>query len=183
MSLETLAESRPECFKCCLNYPDFTIYKSTSEAFKTYTNAKPHQVSVTTFSRTFGDPVSLKTATPILPTPREPAAGCAPLHKHLPLPHAVANPLHGWIGWGNTHVALLIINSKEFVAPSAAQPPPPPEYFSYNEMSLLLLRKYSYFLSTAQIKTSPMGAAILTYFHLFYTNRLLYLNLSRILGQ
>lgn len=131
MCLETFAESRPEYYKCYFNYWDFTIYKSTSQAFKIYTNAKPHQAAVTTFSHTFCNPVSLKTATAIFPTSREPEAVCAPLHKHLQLLRAVANPLHGWIGWGNTHVPLLIINSKEFVAPSAAQQPPHPGDFPY----------------------------------------------------
>lgn len=79
----------------------------------------------------------------------------------------------------------LIINSKESVAPTAAQEPSCPEYFPYfsHSMSLLLFRKQFDFLGTAQIKTSPMRAAILTYFHLFYNKELLYLNLSHILGQ
>ena len=47
----------------------------------------------------------------------------------------------------------------------------------------LLFRKHFDFLGTAQIKTSPTWAAILTYFHLFHNEELLYLNLSHILAQ
>lgn len=90
--------------------------KAPPIAFKTHT--EPHQAAVTLSLVTF------QTATAVFKAPGEPKAVCVALHKHLQLLQAVANPFHGWIGRGNAHLALLIFNSKQLVAPSAAQQPP-----------------------------------------------------------
>lgn len=119
--LET--ESRPECFK---HY--FIKILLLTKAPQIYTKAKPHKVAVTTFSEPSCNPVTLK-ITSVFPASGEPKALCVLPWANSSGFSRVANPLHGWIGWGNTHVPLLIINSKEFVAPSAAQQLPHPEYF------------------------------------------------------
>lgn len=160
--------------------------KAPPKALKTYTNPKPHQVAVATFSQSFCSPVSCKTATQFLPTSGELEVACAPLHKHLQLLRAVPNTLRGWTGWGNTHIPLLIINSKESAAPSTAQQPHHTEYFPWffvQSAESIFFRKYYYFVGRAQIKISPTWAAILTYFHFFYNKELLYTKFSDVLGE
>lgn len=122
--LET--ELRPKCFKHYFIKISL-LTKAPSKAFQIYTKAKPHEVAVTAFSEPSCNPVILKT-TSVFAGSGEPKALCVLPWANTSGFSRVANPLHGWIGWGNTHVPLLIINSKEFVAPSAAQQLPHPEY-------------------------------------------------------
>lgn len=133
----------------------------------------------------FGSQVSHKTTTPFLPTSGEPKVACAPLHKHLQLLCAVPNPLRGWTGWGNTHIPLLIINSKKCPARSVAQQPHHTEYFPYffHTTGWVYFYLENIFTLQAEIKTSPTWAEILTYFHFFYNRELLYTKFSHILGE
>lgn len=86
--LET--ESRAECFKHYF-IKILLLIKAPLKAFQIHTEAKPHEVAVTTLSEPSCNPVTLKTPS-IFPASGEPKAVCAPLSKHLRLLQSDQSP-------------------------------------------------------------------------------------------
>lgn len=150
MYLET--EPRPKCFKHYF-IKILLFIKGPLKAFQIHTKAKPHEAAVTTSSQPSCNPVSLKTTTPNFPASREPKAACAPLSKHLRLPQSGQSP--PWLDRVRKHPCSPVNHKLQRIrstkcCPTAFSSRIFSSFFSYNEMSLLLFRKYFDFLGIAQ---------------------------------
>lgn len=96
---------------------------------------------------------------------------CSPAQTSPASPHGGQSP--PWLDRVRRHPRSPVNHQLQRLSSTKCCPTVSPSrifslFLSYNEMTLFLFRKYFDILGTAEIKTSPMWAAILTYFHLFY---------------